>query len=247
MQAQEEKEVSLADNAEEEDDDGDFADLLMAELDEDNADAKKEPDEAQPSLQNPEVQERDLPNIQAAPDSTAKANGEASIERHVATLQLSGRPDGGGTTKAIGSGFQPLEEQPTAPALPPPPATNAALPKAGQNPSMVSARSGVTNAAHSKSAIAHGRGMEAIAPSEWQSWEAEKATRMRKGQRVYQVLFNFAPCMSNSLLLCCRKADKVFLSCYTTGFTGFSSEPKSCHFLSVNEKVARQALQNTLS
>ena len=85
-------------------------------------------------------------------------------------------------------GSEQLKKQPTAKAGLPPLVTNVASPILTQNGSKMAARSQAFTVPKSKSAVAQARANEATAPTEWKSWDVEKATRMRKGQKIYQAL-----------------------------------------------------------
>ena len=192
-------------------DDGGFADLLMAELDEEKADADGGPDEAKPipeaeefpklaskaeEILEPELSDR-LEAVQAvsavhAQPQAGNAEPDAFAGNHSAASQLPDETSRGDGDTLKGSGQ--LKKQPTAKAGVPQPARNAALPTFRRNDRKAPARSGAANAPKSKAATAQAKANEATAPTDWKSWDVERATRMRKGQKIYQAFLLYLLC-----------------------------------------------------
>lgn len=259
MQADQHGEASPAESSEKEDD-ADFADMLLAELDEGGADADEDPDlaksmseaeealhpklipqeaaQAVPETDSPSDEAKTgapiveaaqmlpdqrtfqgltsrgsrsgpsqkQPTFQAEPPWVApndriasRTSGTDPHEKQATALQRPPQP-----ATALPGLPQPSTALPGPPQLatalpgPPPVATEGKLPLPPPRQTEVSGRSRACDAAKGKAVGVHDNADNVTSPEGWQSWEVEKASRVRKGQKIYQVFPPYLTHINNS-------------------------------------------------
>ncbi len=184
-------------------DDVDFTDMLMAELDDADDDKNASPAEEvpeteiapEPDFASPHEARNAVPRIKPM-SSPGKAEAKVPAAELCNTQKPNGQnvTDHGINSKKGGDGV--LRMQPTAQTGPPQLANGEGQPGTRQGSSKVPVKKVASAAKALKSAVAQTDASGATAPEEFKSWDVEKASRFRKGQKVYQVLLSLVGCIT---------------------------------------------------